>query len=290
MRRPRARNLEEEQDPLDGHPRGLLWGADLSRGRGHPGSRGRRLSELGSWGHAWGEGSAWRGLWAWGHMAGYSRAWDGFQKVLCGNQQETARVLLRGCGGLERGREGARAAGDRCVGQWAGRRACRGHQQGRGPCGLLSALVPQAGGLSQVPASVRNGSKCVRGRPHAGHFFQVAGWVVWSSSGSLGRGARTQSGIWGPGVLWMTAGSLGLQGGELKILVVSGTWCWRLWPSLGPGARLLGRALRPAVLLARHLSLVGPSLGGGGRAREAPRLYRQPRSRTGGAWVLGSLG
>lgn len=40
-------------------------------------------------------------------------------------------------------------------------------------------------------------------------------------------------------------GSLGLQGGELKILVVSGTWCWRLWPRLGSGARLLGRALRP---------------------------------------------
>ena len=254
MRRPRARNLEEEQDPLDGHPRGLLWGADLSRGGGHPGSRGRRLSELGSWGHAWGEGSAWRGLWAWGHMAGYSRAWDGFQKVLCGNQQETATVLLRGCGGLERGREGPRAAGDRCVGQWAGRRACRGHQQGRGP--VQPPVGPRASGRRAVPGpiireereQVCEGEAPCRALLPGGGLGRVV--LLWEPGPRCTHSVR----YLGAGrSLDDCAGSLGLQGGELKILVVSGTWCWRLWPSLGPGARLLGRALRPASLVATCL-------------------------------------
>lgn len=94
-------------------------------------------------------------------------------------------------------REGGRGPEQRGTGVWGSGQA-GGHvvatSRAGGPCGLLSALVPQAGGLSQVPASVRSGSRCVRGRPHAGHFFRVAGWVVWSS-GSLGCSERAQSGI-----------------------------------------------------------------------------------------------
>lgn len=181
-----------------------------------------------------------------GHVAGCSRAWDGFQKVLRGNQQETARVLLRCRGGLERGREGTRAAGDRCVGQWAGGRACRGHHQGRGP--VQPPVGPHASGRRAVPGpSIREdreqvceGEAPCRALPPGGGPGRVV--LPWDHGLRCTHSVRyLRAGC----PLDDCAGSLGLQGGELKILVVSGTWCWRLWPRLGSGTRLLGLALRP---------------------------------------------
>lgn len=86
-------------------------------------------------------------------------------------------------------REGGRGPEQQGTGVWgcgqAGRHdmATRG---ARGPCGLLSALVPQAGGLAQVPASVRTGSRCVRGGPVQGTSSR---WRAGSGGPPLGAWA-----------------------------------------------------------------------------------------------------
>lgn len=75
----------------------------------------------------------------------------------------------------------------------------------------------------------------------------------------------------GPGVLWMSlAGSPGLRA-ELKLVLVSGSWCWRLWPACVREPDCWDEPYTLAVLLDRHLALVGHSL----RAWSCP----------GGPWV-----